>query len=149
MTTATVPEILRPIKGNCEVRFDYTFKDGETAHVSGHFERFTGSEAAGITGIEVRLDKAYMLNHQPAVAKAIEADSRCVLVKFAAARITPDPETGLIIPVSRKEMATGTGAAAHIRATDRQVAYALSLCGRHCPGGGNFRQPSEAEFRAM
>jgi hypothetical protein len=34
-------------------------------------------------------------------------------------------------------------------ATDKQVAYALSLCGRTCPGGGNYHQPGEAGFRAM
>lgn len=36
-----------------------------------------------------------------------------------------------------------------ILATDAQVAYARSLCGRTCPGGGNYHQPSAAEFKAM
>lgn len=148
MTTAQVPEILHPVRGKCEVRFSYTFANGETARITGHFERFCGSAAAGITGIKVRLDRPATLARQPAVAKAIEADPRYVLVSFALARITPG-ESGTIVPVSKKERAAGTGAAAYARATDKQVAYALSLCGRTCPGGGNFYRPAEPEFRAM
>jgi len=133
------PEILRGVKGQCEVRFHYVTKDGESAYISGHFQRALGSEEAGITGIEVKLGASSTL---PGKAPGD-------LAKFAVDRITPG-ESGLIVPVSKKEMARGTGAAAAIAPTEKQIAYALSLCDRDGQaGGGNFYRPSAAEFRRM
>jgi len=95
-----------------------------------------------VTGIEV---KPNFNSRIPLGARLTpEGNLRC-----AADRVTADAATGLIIPVSKKEMANGTGGARHLPATDAQVRYALSLCSRDVPGGGNFYQPDEAEFRGM
>jgi hypothetical protein len=134
------PEILRGVQGHCEVRFTYEFKGGESGYVSGNFSRALGSEEAGITGIEVKVDA--VRSKLPAGTE-VPADG---LVKFAVARITPG-ESGLIVPVSKKEQAA---VSAGLPVTDKQVAYALSLCNRDGePGAGNFYRPSAAEFRAM
>jgi hypothetical protein len=149
MTTKTplqLPAIFRGIRDNCDVRFTYTFKNGETGYVSGRFVKFSGRvEDDGtrvVTGIEV---KPGFNSRIPDGARLTpEGNLRCV-----ADRVTADPATGLVIPISKKEMANGTGGARYLLATDAQVRYALSLCGRDVPGGGNFYQPGEAEFRAM
>lgn len=137
------PEILRGVQGHCEVRFTYEFKGGASGYVSGHFSRALGNEADGITGIEVKVGPASKL---PADVTVPESG----LVKFSIGRITPDAGTGLIIPVSKKEMATGTGAARYVRPSSARIRYALSLCNRDDQaGGGNFYRPTEAELRAM
>src|SRR5260221_12848310 len=97
MATAERPAILSRVQGQCEVRFTYEFKGGESGYVSGHFSRALGTEESGITGIEVRVDA--VRSKLPA-GTAVPDDG---LVKFALARITPDRETGLIVPLSRKE----------------------------------------------
>jgi hypothetical protein len=139
MTKTPLPEILRGVRGTCEVRFHYEADDGTSLYVSGHFEALAGTSRENVTGIKVRLGGASSF---PGRAGDI--------VRFDLARIKADPETGLIIPVSKKELASGTGAASRIAPSGRQVAYALSLCNRDGDlGGGNFYRPAEAEFRAM
>ena len=150
MTTKTplqLPPMFRGVRDNCDVRFTYTFKSGEEGYVSGRFVKFTGrAEEDGtrvVTGIEV---KPNFNSRVPEGAKLTpEGNLRC-----AADRVTPDSETGLVIPISKKEMANETGGARYLLATDAQVRYALSLCNRDGDaGGGNFYRPDEAEFRAM
>lgn len=138
-TTAKRPAILRGVQGRCEVRFTYTTRDGGTAYISGHFERFIGSPESGVEGIKVCLGSASTLPGKRAGDVA----------SLKLDRIHADPETGLIIPVSKKELAAGTGAARYIRPAGYLVRRALSLSGRTCPGGGNYPQHTEAEFRAM
>jgi hypothetical protein len=149
MTTTPLqrPDIFRGVTDNCEVRFTYTFASGETGYVSGRFVKFTGRvEDDGtrvVTGLEVR----------PGVSSRIPDSARLTPegnVRCGADRITADRETRLIVPISKKEMASGTGAARYLAPTGRQVSYALSLCNRDGDlGGGNFYRPSEDEFRAM
>jgi hypothetical protein len=140
MSEAKRPEILRGVNPGVEVRFTYTTKDGASAYVSGRVDRFTGTEADGVTGIAVRLS----------VSSRLPGCNPSDVVILALARITPDPETGLIVPVSKKERATGTGAARFLGPSEKQVRYALSLCDRDGDlGGGNFYRPTEAEFRGM
>jgi hypothetical protein len=141
------PEIFRGVQGNCEVRFTYTFADGEEGYVSGHVEAFAGHVADDgtrvVTGLKVRVSRSSRIPDGVTVG-----EDR--VVRFDAGRIKADPETGLIVPISKKEMASGTGAARFLGPSDRQVAYALSLCNRDGDlGGGNFYRPSEAEFRGM
>jgi hypothetical protein len=150
MTTKSAlkrPAILRGVQGHCEVRFSCTFPGGEAGYVSGYFDRFTGrTEDDGtrvLSGIWVKPG-----GHSDIPGSAVRDDDGNVWCK--AGDITGDPETGLIIPVSKKEIASGTGAARYLAPSDRQVSYALSLCNRDGDlGGGNFYRPTEDEFRAM
>lgn len=141
------PDMFRGITDNCEVRFTYLFAGGEEGYVSGRFVKFTGRvEDDGtrvVTGIEVKPN----VNSRIPTGSKLTADGT---VRCGADRITPDRETGLIVPVSKKEMASGTGAARFIGPSDRAVTYALSLCGHEGePGGRNFPHYTEAQFRAM
>jgi hypothetical protein len=141
------PAIFRGVQGHCEVRFSCTFPGGETGYVSGYFQRFTARTQDDGTPI---LSGIYVKpgNQSDIPDSAIRDDDANVWC--SAADITGDSETGLIIPVSKKEMASGTGAARHLAPSGRQVSYALSLCDRDGEaGGGNFYRPSEAEFRTM
>lgn len=97
MATAERPAILQGVQGNCEVRFTYEFKGGHSGYVSGHYSRALGNDADGITGIEVHVDR---LRSKLPEGTAVADDGT---MKFALGRITPDAETGLIIPLSRKE----------------------------------------------
>lgn len=149
MTEIKRPEIFRGVMGNCEVRFAYTFRDGESGRITGHFDSFIVKDGK-VDGIRVRLGStcAAALRHQAGIAKALEKDRHQPVASFAAGRIEPDAETGLIIPVSKKELASGTGAARFIRTTGRQVAYALDLAGQ-VPADAAIERPDEAQFRRM
>ena len=150
MTTKTplsIPDIFRGVQGHCEVRFTYTFDGGEEGYVSGYFEAFAGHVADDgtrvVTGAKIRVG-----GRSKIPASVTVGEDR--IIKCAADRIKADPETGLIIPVSKKEMASGTGAARFLGPGPRQVAYALSLCNREGDlGCRNFPHYTEAEFRAM
>jgi len=142
------PAIFRGVQGHCEVRFTCTFPGGAAGYVSGHLCQFTATrpDENGIRTLSGIWVKPGIRSDIP--ASAIRDDDGNVWC--AASGITGDPGTGLIIPVSKKEIATGTGAARHLAPSERQVSYALSLCDRDGdPGGGNFYRPSEEEFRAM
>jgi len=137
------PAILKGVKGHCEVRFTYRFNSGEDGYVSGNFNDFGGNERTGITAIRVKVDPV-----RSKLPAGTEVPASGLLV-FMVDRITPG-ESGLIIPVSKKELAAQAAASAGLPATDKQVAYALSLCNRDGDaGGGNFYRPTAAEFRAM
>lgn len=149
MTTETplqLPAMFRGVRDNCDVRFTYTFASGKEGYVSGRFVKFGGRvEEDGTRVVTVIEVKPNFNSRIPEGAKLTsEGNLRC-----AADRVTPDSATGLVIPISKKEMADGTGGARYLLATDTQVRYALSLCGRDAPGGGNFHQPDESGFRAM
>jgi hypothetical protein len=130
------PAVLGGTFVNCDVRFHYETKDGADAYVSGRLEEFLGNEEKGITGIRVRLNVSARypgLNAYETVACKLD-------------RITPNAETGLIVPVSKKELATGTGAAQFILSTSKQVDYAVSLAAQ-VPD--SMERPAEKQFRAM
>ena len=145
-----LPPMLRGVRKGSEVRFAYTFADGEQGRITGYCVSATTKDGE-ITGLRVQIGSvpAALHRHQPAVAKAIAKDSRQPVVSFALARISPAAEPGLIIPVSVRERRPGTGAARYLAPPDAQVRRALALSARTCPGGGNYPSCTEAEFRAM
>jgi len=143
MTQTGKPAILRGVHPGSEVRFTYTFKDGQAGYVSGTFIEAPRRQDGTVTRFRARVG---VNSRIPAGLPLAVGDEPL----FDIDRIQADAETGLIIPVSRKERATGTGGARYLAPSDRQVAYALSLCNRDGDlGGGNFYRPAEAEFRAM
>lgn len=89
------PAVLRDITPGCKVRFAYTFKDGETAVITGRAYGLSGKDGQ-VTMLRVELDEALPLKHQPAVKKALQADLRHPVAALNAARIIPDPRTGSI-----------------------------------------------------
>lgn len=78
-----------------------------------------------VTGLRVLLAPGLPddVRRQPLVAKAAEASPERPAAVFALDQIRPDPGTGLIIPVTRKEMGTGTGAGRCVLASPGKSAW--------------------------
>jgi hypothetical protein len=75
---------------------------------------------------------------------------RCVRVRVADGTVTRYAASGIRDGKAQKAAQRPQPAVrGPVLATDAQVRYALSFCGLTCPGGGNYYQPAEADFRQM
>lgn len=91
------PAILADLSGWTEVRFAYSYRDGEILLITGTAAGFTGKDGE-ITGLRVELDYATRkrLGHREHVREAIRKNRARPVAAFTASRMTADPLTGSI-----------------------------------------------------
>jgi hypothetical protein len=150
MTAPERPPVFRGIVKGGGVRFRYTFTDATVGVISGRAVSILTRDGA-VSGLRVQLDAtlASDVAQQAVIVEARAKDPVRPVADFALGGIHPDPDTGLIVPVSRREMAAGTGAGAYVRASGARVELAVALArnGEGVPGFPALR--AEGEFASM
>jgi len=130
------------IFGRMEVGFRYTTRAGAEIYVDGMPEEAVVKDGE-IVGIRVRVNFNSKLDDS--TRELVKKNGGILACKLD--RIIPN-EHGLIVGVSKKELATGTGAARFIRPRGEHVAYAVSLVPQ-LPADTAIERHTEAEFAAM
>lgn len=127
------------------VRFKYMSRDGNEVYVSGMPRSYVANkERTECIGIRVEVDASSRLDERTREL----AERNNGILGCAADRIVSDEDTGLIVPVSKKEMASGTGAARFIRPRPQHVDYALRLLPQ-LPADTVLERHTERQFQCM
>lgn len=141
------PAILEGITPGTPVRFGYQFADGTSGEITGTYEGAAGTGWDNLRGVKIRLSARSVSAHaaRPEVDKAGRRATGRGIMLCRIPQITPGANGTIAAPAPAPAPASYRSPAA----TERQVAYALSLCELDCPGSGNYVRYTAGEFAAM